>query len=144
MIAAPSSFLGVALGISDSTAALLIFVAVVLHKGTAAFALTLAMVRSTLTSPQAWTLFILFCSATPIGILAGGAVGQLQSDSALVIKAVVLAMGAGTFLFLGTLHEMKHASMIEHCCKPSCFVSMLGGLAVTALVRWIIGESHHF
>lgn len=142
MIAAPSFFLGVALGVSDPLAAALIFVAIVLHKGTAAFALALSMSRSTLSRRQALLLFSLFALSTPLGIVAGGVAREYFTGSALIAKGTVLALGAGTFLYMGTLHEMKHASLIEHCCKPRCFIWMLAGLVITALVRFIVGEAH--
>ena len=143
MIAAPSFFLGASLGVSDGDAATLIFIAIILHKGTAAFALALSMVRSTLTYPQTLILFLAFALITPLGILVGGLVREYAvAESTLILKAVILALGAGTFLYMGTLHEMKRATLIEHCCKPSCFAAMLAGLAVTSLVRWIVGEAH--
>ena len=144
MIAMPSFFLGAALGMSDHAAALLILLAIVLHKSTAGFALALAMTRSTLTRGQALTLFTCFAFMTPLGLLAGGIIRAQMTDSATFVRATVLALGAGTFLFMGTLHEMKRASLIEHCCRLSCFLYMLAGMSLTALVRWIVGEAHHF
>ena len=144
MIAAPSFFLGVALGISDGVQAMLIFIAIILHKATAGFALALAMVRSTLTHRQAIILFLCFAAMTPLGILLGGFTRELQPDWLPLFKACVLALGAGTFLYMGTLHELKRAPMIEYCQNPRCFVLMILGFALTALVRWIVGEAHHF
>ncbi|WP_425399352.1 ZIP family metal transporter [Aeoliella sp.] len=142
MIAMPSFFLGAMLGMSDPDAAALIFIAIILHKGTAAFALALAMVRSTLSRGQTLLLFTAFASITPLGIVAGGLAEEYITDSALVVKAVVLSLGAGTFLYMGTLHEMKRATLIQHCCRPSCYVALIAGLAITGLVRWIVGEAH--
>jgi zinc transporter ZupT len=116
----------------------------VLHKAPAAFALALTMVRSSLTRRQTFVLFSLFAVATPLGILAGAWVRGFDAPLAMIVKGVVLSLGAGTFLYMGTLHEMKRATLIEHCCKPSCFVAMLMGLGVTACVRWIVGEAHRF
>ena len=67
MIAIPSFFLGAALGVSDMPAALMIFLAIIIHKGTAAFALALKMVRSTMTRKQSLLLFSCFCCSTPPG-----------------------------------------------------------------------------
>ncbi|WP_146372718.1 ZIP family metal transporter [Symmachiella macrocystis] len=142
MIALPSFFLGAALGISDRFAAFLIFIAVILHKGTAAFALALTTVRSTLTRKQGILLLTCFALTTPMGIVAGELAGKYMSGNALLIKAVVLSLGAGAFLYMGTLHELKRAPLIEHCCKLSCFLWMLAGLLITAAVRWIVGEAH--
>ena len=120
-IAMPSFFLGAALALSDDTAALLIFLAVILHKGTAAFALALAMTRSTLSRVQTFVLFGCFAMSTPLGILVGGYAGEHLSGSVLLVKACILALGAGTFLYMGTLHEMKRTPLIAHCCRLSCF-----------------------
>lgn len=144
MIALPSFFLGTTLGLSDDTASTLIFIAIILHKGTAAFALMLTMVRSTLSRTQTITLFTIFALSTPLGIILGGFIHNDLSASTALIKAIVLSLGAGTFLYMGTLHEMKHASLIEHCCKRNCFLAMVAGLFITALVRFVVGEAHLF
>ena len=142
MIAAPSFFLGVALGVSDGAQANLIFIAIILHKGTAGFALALNMVRSTLSHRQAIILFLAFAVMTPLGLLLGGITRELQPDWLPIFKACILAMGSGTFLYMATLHELKRAPMIQYCRNSSCFFFMLGGFIVTALVRWIMGEAH--
>lgn len=144
MIAAPSFFLGVALGVSDGVQAMLIFIAIILHKSTAGFALALTMVRSTLSRRQAMILFLSFALMTPLGVVLGGFTRELQPDWLPLFKACVLALGAGTFLYMGTLHELKRAPMIKCCHHPRCFVMMVIGFALTALVRWIVGEAHHF
>lgn len=144
MIALSSFFLGASLGLSDNLGATLIFIAIILHKGTAAFALMLTMVRSTLSRSQTMTLFTVFAVSTPTGILFGGFVHNELTNSVVLLKATVLALGAGTFLYMGTMHEMKHAALIEHCRKRNCFLAMLAGLLITALVRLILGEAHHF
>lgn len=144
MIALPSFFLGTTLGMGDDTAATLIFIAIILHKGTAAFALMLTMVRSTLSRSQTAVLFTFFALTTPLGIILGGFIHNELDTSTVLIKATVLSLGAGTFLYMGTLHEMKHASLIEHCGKRSCFLAMLAGLFITAFVRFIVGEAHRF
>jgi zinc transporter ZupT len=142
MIAAPSFFLGVALGISDPSSAALIFIAIMLHKSTAGFALALAMTRSRLTRTQTLALFGGFAVSTPLGILAGGLAREELTGGALLAKATVLSLGAGTFLYMGTLHELKRSAMVESCSRPRCFFLMLAGLGLTILVRWIVGEAH--
>jgi len=144
MMMIPSFFLGTALGFSDPTGAFLIFVAIVAHKGTAAFALALQMVRSTLTRPQVFVTFGLFALATPFGILVGGDVREfLMGETMVVVKGVIFAFAAGTFLYMGTIHEMEHAPLIEHCSTRRGFVAMLTGFALTALIRLLLGEAHH-
>ncbi len=144
MIAIPSFFLGTALGISETTAALLIFIAIMAHKGSAGFALALKMVRSTLTRPQTFLIFSLFAFSTPLGIIVGEDVHQyLTGHAMMVVKGVILSLAAGTFLYMGTLHEMRHTSLIENCASRRGFLTMLAGLLLTAFVRLLLGEAHH-
>jgi len=51
---------------------------------------------------------------------------------------LLMALGASTFHYTGRLHEMKHASSIEHCGKRNCFLAMVTGLLITALVRFMV------
>jgi len=71
MIAIPSFFLGTALGISDASTAVFIWIAIMVHKSSAAFALALKMVQSTLSRNQTFIIFSLFALSTPIGIIFG-------------------------------------------------------------------------
>jgi zinc transporter ZupT len=143
MIAVPSFFLGAALGVSESLAALFIFVAIMAHKGTAGFALALKMARSKLTRPRVFALYLTFALSTPTGIIVGGEIHQfLTGNAMLLIKGVILSLAAGTFLYMSTLHELKHTPMIEQCNCRKGFLLMLSGFAVTALVRLLLGEVH--
>lgn len=143
MIAVPSFFLGAAFGVSPTDTAILIFVAIMIHKSSAAFALALKMVRSTLKRWQVWLTFCLFAFSTPLGILVGVDVHRiLDSETMIVVKGIILALAAGTFLFMATLHEFRHAPMIAGVRDRTGFAVMLAGLIVTAFVRFLIGEAH--
>lgn len=143
MIAIPSFLLGTALGVSEESMAVMILVAILIHKGSAGFALALAMVRSTLTRDRSFALFGLFACATPVGILLGADVHEyLKGYTILCLKAVILSLASGVFLYMGTLHEMKHAPLIVHCCTVRGFVALLAGLVLTALVRVLLGMAH--
>lgn len=147
LIGIPSFFLGVALGISaDLFAILLILIAVLAHKGSAGFALALAMVRSTLPRPAVWTLYLVFALATPVGVLVGGDLERFLGGEALaLIKATVLSLASGVFLYLATLHEMRHAPLLTTCSGLSGFLLLLAGFGLTALVRVALGiaQAHH-
>lgn len=143
MIAIPSFLLGTALGVSDTAGAVVIFIAIILHKGSAGFALALAMVRSTMTRPQTFALYGLFACATPLGIVVGADVHDYLSGHVMhLAKATILSLASGVFLYMGTLHEMKHAPLIIHCCTKRGYLVMAAGLAVTLLVRLMVGLSH--
>lgn len=144
MIAAPSFFLGAALGISSGASAWMIFIAILAHKSSAGFALALKMVRSDLRWGLALALFGLFALSTPLGILVGDDLQHiLTGPRAAPVKGVILSLAAGTFLYMGTLHEMRHAPLIKDCAKVKGFLSMLSGFGLTALVRWLMGTAHH-
>ncbi len=143
MIAIPSFFLGTALGVSDYESGLIILFAILAHKGTAGFALALSMVRSTLKRPQVLVLFCLFACSTPLGILVGADVHDyLSGHTMMIFKAVILSLASGVFLFMATLHEMKHSPMIVDCCTKKGFIALLFGFIITALVRLLIGIAH--
>jgi len=126
MIGIPSFLLGTALGISDMPEAAIILVAILAHKGSAGFALALAMMRSRLKYWQVIVLYLAFAFATPLGIVFGEELHvYLSGETANLIKAIVLSLAAGVFLFMGTLHEQKHAPLIINCCTPAGFGLML-------------------
>jgi zinc transporter ZupT len=144
MIAGPSFLLGAALGISDGTAAVMIWLAIIIHKSSAAFALALRMVRSTMGRWQVLGVFTLFALSTPVGIVVGGDVHDLLGTHAMfIIKGTILSLASGVFLYMATLHELRHTPMIADCGTKKGFALMVAGFVVTALVRWIIGEAHH-
>ncbi len=143
MIAIPSFFLGTALGVSRTETAVLIFVAIMMHKSSAAFALSLKMVRSTLTRNQVVAVFLLFACSTPAGIIVGEEIHLLLNPHTLmVVKGVVLGLASGTFLYIATLHELHNAPMVTSCATARGFVTMLAGMLLTVAVRLLIGEAH--
>lgn len=145
MIAIPSFFLGTALGVSQSLSAVFIFVAIMAHKGSAGFALALKMVKSTMSRPQIITLFCLFAFATPVGIVIGEDLHQYLSGYAmLIVKGAILAMASGAFLYMSTLHELRHTPLIKSCCTLKGFMFLVSGFVLTALIRFILGEAHRF
>jgi zinc transporter ZupT len=143
LIAVPSVFLGAALGISNTNSAILIFIAIMLHKSSAAFALTLQMVRSTMTNKQSWALFLLFACSTPLGIIVGQEIHNwLGMGTMVIVKGAVLGLAAGTFLFIATLHELQHSPMIVQCSTWRGFWLMVAGFLLTVLARFLMGEAH--
>jgi zinc transporter ZupT len=143
MIAIPSFFMGAALGVSDTRQATLILIAILLHKSSAAFALMLKLSDSSLPVSRVRLVFALFVLATPAGIAFGSAAGgQLGEESLLLARGTVLAMAAGTFLFMGTLNDLQSAPLIKRCGHWRGFAAMLAGLLVTLCARLLIGEAH--
>jgi len=143
MIAVPSFFLGTALGISNTEAAVFILIAILAHKSSAGFALALKMVRSTLSRSKVIWLFIIFACSTPTGIIVGQHLhAMLGINAMLVVKAFVLSIASGVFLYMSTLHELKDTPLIVDCGSRKGFAVAVLGFALTALVRLLIGEAH--
>ncbi len=143
MIAIPSFLLGTVLGVSEGDVALFIFLAILAHKGTAAFALALQMVKSRLNKLGIRLWFSLFALSTPSGIFFGEEIHLwLNSHALLLAKAFILSLASGVFLFLSCLHGLGHTAMIKHIGKPKGFLLMLTGFIITALVRWMMAEVH--
>ena len=146
MIAIPSFLLGTALGVSALASAVMVFVAIVAHKGSAGFALALSMAQSSLTRKQSLILYSVFVFSTPLGILFGADLHQYLSGYAMLVgKAVILSIAAGIFLFMATLHDLKNAPLIAHCKTMKGFTAMAVGLLITILSAFILGlaHSHH-
>jgi solute carrier family 39 (zinc transporter), member 1/2/3 len=143
MIAIPSFFLGAALGVSSTSAAIFIFIAIMAHKGTAGFALGLKLGKSSLSRNAALLIFICFVASTPLGILVGGELREILSGhSMIVVKATILSLAAGVFLYISTLHELCSTPLISICCNRKGFVLLITGFVLTALIRLLLGEAH--
>jgi len=143
MIAIPSFLLGAAIGISPELQAEFILIAVLAHKGSAGFGLALTMARSTLTRIQTYILYLVFALSTPFGIFIGADISEfLRGESVIAVKAVILSLAAGVFLYMSTVHGLRRTALVEHCSGIKGFSLMLSGLIITALVRLILGLAH--
>jgi len=143
MIAIPSFLLGTAIGISGKLAAEFILVAVLAYKGSAGFGLALTMVRSALTKVETYILYSTFAVSTPLGIIIGADIAKcLKGDTMMLVKAVILSLAAGVFLYMSIVHGLKRTPLVEHCAGVKGFSLMLTGLVITALVRLVLGLAH--
>ena len=143
MIAIPSFLLGAAIGISENLAAEFILIAVLVHKSSAGFGFALTMVRSTLTRAQTYMLYCLFAVSTPLGIVVGADIIEfLRGDTMVIVKAVILSLAAGVFLYMSTVHGLRRTPLVEHCSGVKGFSLMFLGLIITALVRLVLGLAH--
>jgi len=77
--------------------------------------------------------FIVFAIMTPIGIILGEEALQGLGNLPL-LTPIFSALAAGTFLYIGTLHGLRRAIMIERCCNMREFSLMLCGFGLMAVV----------
>lgn len=130
---------GVALGVeSSAVGSLAILLAIVSHKGSAAFALAVGMQRAGIQSNRAWKLLILFSLTTPFGVALGLAGDlALQKGSAQVFEMVFDALAAGTFLYIA-LSDILADEFLAAENRKLAFGFTAAGLALMALVAlWL-------
>lgn len=133
MLSIHSLFAGTALGVSQNIGmAILIIIAILTHKWAASFALAIQINKSPMRFYISLILFLLFSLMTPIGILLGDLMTNISNDHLLV--PISISIAAGTFLYIGTLHGLKRAVMIERCCNLPTFFYVILGFTLMALV----------
>jgi zinc transporter 1/2/3 len=83
---------------------LAIFIAIIAHKGSASFALGVNMVKSEIHKKQIIRTIILFSIMTPIGVILGTIMNQLENNQASVwFEAIFDSIASGTFLYIAIL-----------------------------------------
>lgn len=128
---------GLALGAETSlVGSMVIFLAIIAHKGSAGFALGVGLVRGGLQKAGILKMLIAFALATPLGIVMGTAVQSLTSGSGGVLaEAIFDCLAAGTFLYIAVL-EIIQEEFFDPAGRWLKFLLLilgLGGMALLAL-----------
>lgn len=99
---------GAALGIETTYASfLIIFIAIIAHKGSAAFALGVSMRKSSLDRTSMLKLMFLFAVMTPVGIIFGSGLSEiLQAVPGHFMESIFNAIAAGTFIYIAAFHSL--------------------------------------
>jgi zinc transporter ZupT len=138
MLSVHSFLAGAALGVSMSLAVtVIIAIAILAHKWAAGFALSIQLGKSELTARSSIILFAIFALMVPLGVIFGQ-IMLLSVPYHQLIEPVFMALSAGTFLYLGTLHGLSRAVMVEKCCDLKQFNFVILGFAIMAVVAiWV-------
>lgn len=129
-----SFLVGAALGSSSEAAiTIVIFIAVVAHKGAAAYSLGVELARSALSRGAAVLAFAVFVGLFPVGAGIGTFV-QAAKEAHPLWEPIFASMAAGTLLFLGTLHGLAANTLIARCHNRADFFFVVLGFAIMALV----------
>jgi zinc transporter 1/2/3 len=104
-----SVILGVALGAQRTlSATMVVFLAIIAHKGVAGFALGVGYRGSGFSRGQALPSVALFATMTPLGILVGtGVSSALSSHPGEIFEATFNSIGAGTFIYIAALDIIR-------------------------------------
>ena len=127
---------GAALGIGRTfTESLIIFTAIITHKGSASFALCITLMRYHFSLSRILFIILLFSLMTPIGIGLGTLISLgTQSRSGLFIEAIFDAFAAGTFLYMSTLHHIRfHREEAQNLLQFACLTLGLVVMGIVAL-----------
>lgn len=131
---------GMALGVNITLAnALIIFIAIIAHKGSESFALATHLGKSHLSMTRAMPLFFIWALMSPLGVIVGSEMSHhLQSHTGQVTAAVFNAFAAGTFLYIATLHKTTHLCTSKYSNHFLEFLLLVVGLVVMAAVEvWL-------
>jgi zinc transporter ZupT len=112
---------------------IMLFLAIITHKWAESFAISIQLNKSTLSSKYAIMLFLSFALMTPLGIGIGWYFGRDVSTHSL-IDPILMAVSAGTFLYLGTLHGLERCVMVQRCCNLRDFSFVIIGFLLMAAV----------
>ena len=130
---------GIALGAQDTAAsAVLIFVAILAHKSSAAFALGVSLLRCSLPKARARGLLAIFALSTPAGILTGAALGGLlRSRDGSYFDATFLSLAAGTFIYIAAVDILQDEFLQPGGRLAKWLVAALAVVLTAALSRWV-------
>ncbi len=127
---------GIALGTEGRIVqATVLLIAVLAHKGTASFSLSISLLRSGISQGRMNGLLVCFSLMTPVGIFLGWlSMHFLTGRGEMIFEAVFDALAAGTFLYIALLDILEEeftASKFHHTSK---FLLVLSGFSLMALV----------
>lgn len=132
---------GAALGISTTTGAVtVIFIAIMAHKSCASFALIMKLRQVQLPSKRIIILLLLFSLMTPLGIITASSVSQaLSHDVGQLSEAILNAITAGTFLYIGTLdtigRQLKPQRLLNRFWE---FIALTAGIVAMGVIAvWV-------
>ena len=134
MLSIHSLVLGTALGFShEYSLVIMLFLAIITHKWAESFAIAVQLNKSSLTSAKSVVFFLIFAMMTPLGIFIGWFLGHGVETNSL-FDPILIAVSAGTFLYLGTLHGLERCVMVERCCNLRDFSFVIIGFLLMASV----------
>lgn len=122
---------GLALGTEeDIEGSINIAVAILAHKGLAAYALGACVIDSKVTTQMFWLILTTFSVASPIGVMVGYAISE-YSDS--VTSSCLSALASGTFLYVA-LMEVIPNELKTKAYKLEKLASLMLGFGLMSMI----------
>ncbi len=134
-----SIIVGIAFGTEDRMSqSIIIAIAVLAHKGSAAFALVVDMVKHHLAKKLIAKLIIFFSFMTPLGVLIGAFIANvLNGTGAELSIAFFDALAAGTFLYIAIMEIFNEEFGQPKDTLLKFIVATLGLLLMALLAVWL-------
>ena len=134
-----SLFAGISLGLEDTfLGSVALFIAIIAHKGSAAFALGVGLVRTAIATGRFWRIMIIFSLMTPLGIVLGTVFTAFLSGNAEEgAEAVFDGLAAGTFLYVSVL-DVIDEEFTAGTLKAPKFLLFLGGVGLMAVLAILL------
>jgi zinc transporter 1/2/3 len=126
---------GAALGTENTlVGSVVIFLAIIAHKGAAAFALGVEFQRSGFDRSKYLRLLLIFASMTPLGIILGAGLEHvLQGNYGRLFEGIFDCLAAGTFLYIAII-EIIGKEFTARSPSGLKFVMLSGGIGLMAVI----------
>ena len=130
---------GIAFGTENQIAQSIIIAIVILaHKGSAAFALAISMLKSGLKKQSIIKLIVMFSFMTPLGIMIGSFIINVLSGSAAEFSIAMFdALAAGTFIYVAIMDIFQEEFKNRQNTYMKFIMSVLGLLLMALLAVWL-------
>jgi zinc transporter 1/2/3 len=127
---------GAALGTENTLiGSLVIFLAIIAHKGAAAFALGVQFQRSGFDRARYIRLILLFASMTPLGILVGAGLDHMLEEShGRLFEGIFDCLAAGTFLYIAIIELIGKEFAAQKGMGSKLFLMLSMGLGLMAAI----------
>ncbi len=113
---------------------MMILLAILAHKGFAAFSLGVSFVRGGVSAQAYRRLLLFFACTTPFGLLLGTiASSALSGTTALWFEAVFDSLAAGTFIYVATM-DLMHDVFEEVSIRARKYVAAVVGFGLMSLL----------
>ena len=134
-----SIIVGIALGTEEMMRqSFIIAIAVLAHKGSAAFAMGVSMLKNNIAHHKIVKLLIMFSLMTPLGIVIGMFISNVLSGKATEFSIAMFdALAAGTFLYIAIMEILNEEfENTKHTILKLCFAAS-GLLLMALLAIWL-------
>lgn len=126
---------GAAFGIEKTIlASAVLLIAIIAHKGGAAFALGISMERGGVIKARYIKVILLFSIMTPLGIFLGSVLGSaFSSNTGKLLEGIFDSLAAGTFIYVAVLDIIEEEFSIPGN-ELLKFLSIVAGLSLMAVL----------